>query len=279
MSYLFYAAIIPVIALGYYIYKKDTHSEPLELLAKIFGMGCLTVIPVAILELILGSFFPTEGIKNALLLFVNTFVSVALVEEGFKWIVTKKYGYNSNSFDEIYDIIVYSVFASLGFACIENILYVFTGGLSVAFTRALLSIPGHTCFGVLMGFFLAKAKINYNSGNNKLYNRNILLSLFIPMIGHTLYDFFLFLSSAFEKDSILIIFFIFYIVLVIICFRIVKRLSTVQQNITTNVNDGTIIVPKQGNVVINPTNSVCPICGRNIGDYNYCPYCGVRLKK
>ena len=57
MSYLFYAAIIPVIALGYYIYKKDTHSEPLELLAKIFGMGCLTVIPVAILELILGSFY------------------------------------------------------------------------------------------------------------------------------------------------------------------------------------------------------------------------------
>ena len=76
MSYLFYAAIIPVIALGYYIYKKDTHSEPLELLAKIFGMGCLTVIPVAILELILGSFFPTEGIKNALLLFVNTFLHV-----------------------------------------------------------------------------------------------------------------------------------------------------------------------------------------------------------
>ena len=69
MSYLFYAAIIPIIALGYYIYKKDTHSEPLELLAKIFGMGCLTVIPVAILELILGNFFPTEGIKNALLLF------------------------------------------------------------------------------------------------------------------------------------------------------------------------------------------------------------------
>ena len=279
MNYLFYAAIFPVILLGYYIYKKDTHSEPLELLGKIFGMGCLTVIPVAIIEMILGYFFPTEGVKNALLLYINTFVGVALAEEGFKWIVTKKYGYNSDYFDEIYDIIVYSVFASLGFACIENILYVFTGGLSVALTRALLSIPGHVCFGVLMGFFLAKAKINYNSGNKKLFNKNIILSLFIPMVGHTFYDFFLLLSSVLEKDSILIYFFAFYIVLVIICFRIIKRLSTVQQNITTNVNDGTIIVPKEGNVVINPTNSVCPICGKNIANYNYCPYCGVNLKK
>ena len=143
MEFLLYAAIIPIIGLGYYIYKKDTHKEPSGLLAKIFGFGCLTVIPVFICELILSKLFPYKGVANGIILFINVFISIGLVEEGFKWIVTKRYGYNSDSFDEIYDIIVYAVFASLGFACIENILYVFSGGLVTAITRALLAVPGH----------------------------------------------------------------------------------------------------------------------------------------
>ena len=41
-------ALLPIFLLCYYIYKKDIHEEPIKLLGKIFGLGCLTVIPVLI---------------------------------------------------------------------------------------------------------------------------------------------------------------------------------------------------------------------------------------
>ena len=280
MNILLIAALLPVIALGYYIYIKDTHTEPTGLLLKIFGMGCLIVIPVLILEIILGHYFPTEGVPNFMKVFINTFISVAIVEEAFKWIVTKKYGYNSDSFDEIYDIIVYAVFASLGFAAVENVLYVFGGGLATAFVRALLSIPGHTCFGVLMGYYLAKAKINSNSGNYLLHNKNMILSLLLPAIGHTIYDAILLHSNNIKSNEYMVYFYLFFIVLVVVCFIIVKRLSKMQQNLTTGVKEGTIVVPKNGNIEIGNTNiDNCPICGKYVKGFDYCPYCGIKLKK
>lgn len=280
MNILLIAALLPVIALGYYIYIKDTHTEPTDLLLKIFGMGCLIVIPVLIIEIILGHFFPSEGIYNFMKVFINTFISVAIVEEAFKWIVTKKYGYNSDAFDEIYDIIVYAVFASLGFAAVENVLYVFGGGLATAFVRALLSIPGHTCFGVLMGYYLAKAKINSNSGNYFLCNKNMILSLLLPTIGHTIYDAILLFSNNIKSNDYMIYFYLFFIILVVVCFIIVTKLSKMQQNLSINVKEGNIVVPKNGNIEVSNNNiEFCPICGKNVKGLNYCPYCGIKLKK
>ena len=279
MNLLLYLAVLPVIGLGYYIYKKDTHKEPSNLLAKIFGYGCLSVIPIVICEKLLDTVFPTEGVANGIILFINVFVTIALVEEGFKWLVTKKFGYNSDSFDEVYDVIVYAVFASLGFACIENILYVFSGGIGTAIGRALLSIPGHTCFGVLMGSYLAKAKIAHNNGNNSLYTKNIILSILIPALGHAAYDFFLMYIHEFEALYVLVLFFAFFIALVIYCFNKVKNISTMQQNLTTAVSEG--VIKNTNNVVVTTESEItnCPICGKYVKGFEYCPYCGIKLKK
>ena len=89
MEILLAAAVLPVIALCYYIYKKDVNREPGNILRKLFIFGFLSAIPIIIVELFLDNFFATEGLKSFLLIFVNTFISVALVEEGFKWIITK----------------------------------------------------------------------------------------------------------------------------------------------------------------------------------------------
>ena len=87
----------------------------------IFFLGFMRDLPVIFLEFILVEFFPTENVLSFYRLFFNIFISIALVEEGAKWIVTRHVGFSNKEFDEIYDIIVYAVFASLGFACIENI--------------------------------------------------------------------------------------------------------------------------------------------------------------
>lgn len=278
MEYLLILAVLPVIILGYNIYKRDNNKEPEGLLTKIFFLGLATCIPILICELLAGIIFNTNDSSLPFLhIFINVFFGVGLIEEFFKWIVTKKCGYNSKEFDEVYDIIVYSVFASLGFACIENILYVLSFGFSTAIARAFLSVPGHACFGVIMGYFLAEAKINELNNNKVFCKKNLILSLIIPSLVHTLYDALLIA----EGNLNLLLFFIFDILMVKYCFSLVKHMSIIQQDIVSNKlekdnnqntedNNTTKIVEKDiKNMVV-----VCPKCKRKYMKNSSCPNCG-----
>ena len=280
MEILLFASIIPVVLLGIYIYKKDQHKEPIGLLASIFILGVLSCIPVVITEVFVGELFPIDETTSSFLeIFINVFIGVGLIEEGFKWLVTYFRGYKHREFDEVYDIIVYAVFASLGFACIENIMYVFSYGLGTAAMRAVTSIPGHASFGILMGYFLSKAKVNELNGEKSLRSKNLFLSIFIPTLFHTTFD--AILTS--NLDLAIIIFFIFDIGMVIYCFNIVKKMSKIQQNLTTNIQKGTITEKKDGTIQYtwkdeNKEYHFCPICGKNVEGYNFCPNCGLKLK-
>lgn len=279
MSILLAAAIFPVVVLCYYIYVKDINKEPGSLLAKIFALGFFSAIPVVIVELFLGQFFHIES-GSFFTIFLSTFISVALVEEGFKWFITKLVGYNNKEFDEIYDIIVYAVFASLGFACIENILYVLSNGFGNAILRALISVPGHTCFAVLMGYFFSEAKIASMNQNRSIYGRNIVLSILVPTIAHTLFDAIIFYAASITSLFYVLIFFLFYICMVILCFKMVNDVSKIQQNITTKIEDGSIRNNGSGQIVFNSTVSeikYCPICGKGVEGCHYCPSCGFHL--
>jgi RsiW-degrading membrane proteinase PrsW (M82 family) len=277
MSSLLIAAVLPVAVLCYYIYKKDVNKEPTELLTKIFIFGFFSAIPVIIVELFLDLFFSTTQ-GDFLITFINTFISVALVEEGFKWLITKYIGYDNKAFDEVYDIIVYAVFASLGFACVENILYVFMNGYDNAFMRAIISIPGHTCFAVLMGYFFAQAKIASLNRKNDVCFRNMVLSIIVPAIFHTLFDTFIFCAVAQNSLFYIWLFFIFDIIMVVNCFKTVNRVSTIQQNLCNHIKEGIIKNDEEGKMVYDqPISSdihYCPICGRAAKDYRYCPSCG-----
>lgn len=286
-------AVLPVVLLALFIYMKDTNKESFPLLAKIFLLGVIMAIPVVIAEIIFGIFFDTDGVTNFILIFVYVFLSVALIEEGAKFIVTKFIGYDDKEFDEIYDIIVYSAFASLGFACIENILYVFNYGLGVAVSRALLSVPGHLCFGVLMGYFLAMAKINSINNNNNLYYRNMILSLLVPTLIHTMYDALIIAASNLESTVMFLLFIIFDVNMVIVCFITVSMVSRMQvaikksivPNMRVNNPVQQPIQPSLQNIQTvshiqsTPQNILyCPICGRYTGDDVFCARCGYKLK-
>ena len=309
MEFLLVSALLPVVVLCYFIYKKDFHKEPRALLQKLFGFGCLTVIPILAFEILLSNYFPTDGVYDFLTLFINVFVSVGLVEEGFKWLAVKKIGYDNQEFDEIYDIIVYSVFVSLGFACVENVLFVIQSGFGTAIMRAITAVPGHTCFGVFMGYFLSKAKVNEINQNHNMSIRNLLFSLFVPVLIHTFYDAILFYAqtSAFSTMYIAI-FFLFIIILFGIGFIIVDKISKVQSNVSQNIQNGNISY-QQGNISmntmqinqaaiqqamaqqvnvpasgqINSSSSIvpnyCPICGKASHGANYCSFCGYQLRQ
>ena len=155
MTYLlFLFAVTPPLFLAYLIYKLDRYEkEPVGVCLRVFFYGCLTVIPVIIIEPIVIAFINS--------LFFQIFLGVALVEEYFKFLVVKNYAYKRESFNEPFDGIVYAVIASLGFALVENIGYVFGSAeeeqLFTAIARMFTAIPLHALAGVLMGYFLGKA--------------------------------------------------------------------------------------------------------------------------
>lgn len=279
--FLIIAAVLPVLVLCFFVYFRDPNKEPITLLLKIFFLGFLSALPILIVELTLDDFFPVDVTQtNGFLgLFINVFIGVALVEEVFKWIVVKKFGYNNKEFDELYDIIVYSVFSSLGFACIENILYVVQSGIGTAFTRALFSIPGHMCFGVLMGYFLSRAKIS-SLNNTTMSKNNLALSIIVPSLFHAVYDALLFYGEVWS----IILFLAFDTVMVILCICVIISVSNVHNNVKFNVNNG-VIIKNNGTVEVKPIEVVqtkynyCPVCGRAAGTGNFCGGCGMKLTK
>lgn len=116
-----------VIILGYVYYRDKYEKEPLGLLIKTFMGGILSAIVTLVVLTPLDGLFPVpDGILNNAI--IKAFAWAAIPEELFKfmflyWIVWKNRNFNEN-----YDGIVYAVFVSLGFACLENIFYVFQHG-------------------------------------------------------------------------------------------------------------------------------------------------------
>lgn len=275
MEVYLFAAILPVFILCYYIYKKDVNREPNRVLWKIFGFGCLISVPIFFIEVFIQLFYSVEDTSSFLSLFANVFISIAFIEEGFKWVVTKKYGYNIKEFDELYDIVVYAVFASLGFACVENILYVFSNGIGNAILRAFTSVPGHTCFGVIMGYFLSLAKVNEIREEKDEFKKNLFLSILIPTALHTLYDAILLYSIEIQSFSFLLLFLGFLIVMFFSCFKVVNKVASSNQNLYVQQNLD--IVQKKQDEGNQEIVHFCYNCGSNVDGCNYCTNCGTKV--
>ena len=186
---LFIIAVTPAISIALAVYLSDRYDrEPISLLFKTFALGALSVIPTAAVEtlLIRVNIFP--GLLGVAFM---TFIVAGLTEEFFKRAVVLKYIYNNRHFNEKLDGIVYAVFSALGFATVENIMYVvfrFSNNPYVGLYRGLLSVPAHAIFGVTMGYYLSLAKFSLNEEEEKLYLRK---SLFIPVILHGIFNFIL----------------------------------------------------------------------------------------
>ena len=184
-----FVTIMPVVFMGIYINNKDRDKEPYGLRKKLFIYGVLSIIPILILEILLGIFLDLDDNTNYLRLFINIFVSVGLIEEGAKWVIVNKAMFYDKEFNHPYDAIIYTVFMSLGFAAVENVLYVAGNGLLTGILRGVTAIPVHTCNGIIMGYFIGKSKTYEYQGDINNAKKNMLYSLLIPVITHTTYDF------------------------------------------------------------------------------------------
>ena len=179
-------AIIPPIGILLYYWRQDQRRpEPKGLILKIFAIGCLSVIPIGLLELGLMQVVGPLPFWPKVLL--EAFIIAALVEEfGKRWVV-HRYAYGHNAFDEVHDGVLYTIVASLGFACLENILYS-VGDPSVALLRAFTAVPMHALASGLMGYYIGLAKF---SGGEPERRGHFAKGLGAAVGFHGVYDFFL----------------------------------------------------------------------------------------
>ncbi|WP_126427351.1 glutamic-type intramembrane protease PrsW [Brevibacillus marinus] len=174
------AALAPGIALLSYFYLRDhLQPEPISMVVRSFLFGILLVFPIMMLQYVI------QAEWNLTNIWFQAVVASASVEEFFKWLIVYYTVYKHIAFDEPYDGIVYAVAVSLGFATLENLLYLLLNGLEMALWRALLPVSGHALFAIFMGYYLGLAKF---TGNLQMQRKRLLASLVLPIALHAAYN-------------------------------------------------------------------------------------------
>lgn len=223
LYFILIPALLPVFLILRYVYLLDKNErEPLNFVLKVVIYGAIFSIPCAAAERFLISmismYYDPATIQFA---WMENTVGVALVEEFSKWLVLMLIVWKNRNFDYRYDGIVYAVSASLGFAALENILYVVSYGTGVSIGRAIFAIPGHATFGVFMGYWLSRAKTFWLDGKTGRMKFCKLLALCIPMLIHGAYDFLL--SEQVAALGYQYVFYIYVILLDFFAWRIIKH--------------------------------------------------------
>ncbi|WP_040228293.1 glutamic-type intramembrane protease PrsW [Bhargavaea cecembensis] len=153
MFMLLTVAIAPGLALFSYFYlRKQIQKEPSRSLFHSYIYGMLLTFPILFIQYV----FEEEGVFHSV--FFRDAIFTSALEEFFKWFVLLIVVYRHVDFRDPYDGILFGASVSLGFATVENVLYLLTFGLDEALLRALLPVSSHALFGVVMGYYLGQAK-------------------------------------------------------------------------------------------------------------------------
>ena len=209
------SALAPVAVALWYIFKKDNaQPEPTKWLAKAFWYGVLSVLLSFAFSTPLGVIFgldlDAEVYPSIFDAFADAFLLAAIPEELAKlimlWLLLRK----NPHFDEKFDGIVYAVCIGMGFAGIENVMYL-AGGIedgswiSIGISRALFSIPGHFLFAVLMGYYYSL----YYWGIDRTLKAKVMI-LVAPVLAHGLFDGILFCMNVDEGLAVICLFLFLY---------------------------------------------------------------------
>ncbi|HEY3806333.1 MAG TPA: PrsW family intramembrane metalloprotease [Kofleriaceae bacterium] len=159
---------IPALVAMWLVDRLDAkRPEPPRLRRLVAFGGMLSVLPAIVLELVLGKTIgaavaPTTTYQGATF---QAFIVAAFVEEACKLAVVYWLVWRRPEFDERMDGIVYASRAGLGFALVENVLYLLNqqslgGQLALWVTRAVLVVPGHAMWTGMAGAMIARRRFD-----------------------------------------------------------------------------------------------------------------------
>jgi RsiW-degrading membrane proteinase PrsW (M82 family) len=174
-------AFAPALFWFWFFARRDRNPEPAGLLLRTFVWGALMVIPAGLLQVFLdsiGSSALGAGFGASLTLFL-----VGPIEELSKFVAARSIAKNK-AFDEPVDGLIYATAAALGFATLENVLYMFQDGASVILIRGPISTLGHVLFALPWGYAMSLKRFR---GGQWILRRGLLLGALL----HGLFDVFL----------------------------------------------------------------------------------------
>lgn len=235
MWIIFAAAVVPGLLLLYYVYSKDFNPEPKRMIWKGFLYGAISVFVSTLISgplLNLGLYVNEP--KTLLEAVKVSFFGAAIPEESAKlfmlWLLLR----NCREFDERYDGMVYAAAVGLGFACVENLMYVVSSGAAwfyVSATRALFAVPGHFAFAIAMGYYYSKNHFEWHRSSE--WDR--IKVWLIPVLLHGIYDTLAFSSELSPAYSGLIT-----IALIFFCIRLFKSTrQRIQEEAERNTYEAT----------------------------------------
>ncbi|HAE45077.1 MAG TPA: hypothetical protein DCG37_05730 [Lachnospiraceae bacterium] len=214
MENLLLWGLVPPILLLAYVWKLDrVEREPVGLVVKVFLMGAASTCAAAVLESLAGVALMYADLDESsyLYLIIDNFLAIALIEEFCKRAPVSRFIWKDPAFNYRFDAIVYCLASAVGFAAIENVLYMWQFGTGIVFLRL---IPIHSICGVYMGHYLGTAKAAEKRGDIRRKKQYMKYSLIIPMLIHGYWDF----SMTAEKDIFYITAFAMILVLTIAAF-------------------------------------------------------------
>lgn len=189
-------AVLPALILLGFIYMRDRKEKPpVKLMVLLLALGAGTIIPAAIAEFIGQLIVAQTDTDHQTMLLVLCFLVIGIVEELGKYLVTVCTTWKNREFQHSYDGVIYMVCASLGFAILENILYVASGGIGTGILRAFTAIPLHCTVGVIMGALYAKGREAAYAGDRAGMIGFMAWAYIVPVFIHGLYDYLVMAAS------------------------------------------------------------------------------------
>ncbi len=252
-------SLVPCIIWLWYFSSRNLYKRPSSrILTGTFVLGGLATIPALFLNLfgqsmLIGIFGPGQMTHLLALLFV-----VGPVEEISKFAVVFLFPYRSSEFDEPLDGVVYSATAALGFAAIENFVYLAQNEPTLVLLRGPLSNPGHALFSALWGLSLSRAR----AAPNLFRERFPILAtgILAASLLHSLFDILLVAATH------LTIFFFVLLLIAMVGLFIFVRAQIIYHRETSPHRAGTIFLP---------TGRFCQECGARGASGTRCIKCGV----
>jgi len=229
--YIFFGVLPSFIWLLFYL-KRDSNPEPKREVIKIFFYGMVSALPTILLEMgVLEEFKKLpKNFSPLLLLILNIFVAVALVEEFLKYLVVREKVFKNSELDEPIDVMLYMIISALGFAASENILILFSLGVpflpgktfSIIIFRFLGATFLHALCSGTLGYFIAMSFFE-----TKKRTKLLVGGFITAVLLHGLYNFSIIKIEGYFASFIPIIILIGLAIFTASRFKILKKIKSI----------------------------------------------------
>lgn len=188
-----------------YVRKLDIYEQEKWLpILLVFALSCATiwlVFPISDFINSRGFVLNGEPVND----FLYCFISIGMVEEFVKLLPVVIILLNKKVINEAYDYLFYASVSALGFAFIENTLYINNSELYSVIARMLVASVAHMTFTTTIFYGVLLSKYKFKRISNPLVYVGFFL---LASLSHGFYDFWLINHWATQYQGITMLFFL-----------------------------------------------------------------------